>query len=415
MRRVFTSPSGDVPTVSAAPTSGTGPARREVLGLFGSAAALLASRTGAIAQQKPIKIGISTALTGAVAYGGTAQVRAAQIAADEINAKGGINGRPLVLVARDDEHNPTKHVANVRELIEKEGVNVVIGPTTSPGGLAVAPIVNDELKVPWIGAVSSATDIIQNQAWRDKKPNYMFRYSMYDAGQLTKMVDFASANFAKDKLGIIVENSGLGEAGRTEMDRQLREKGTPPVAIEQFNFRDVDMTAQLGRIQRAGGEGLLYVGQVAEASAMVRTMAKLDYHPKVISIWGISTSTFWNNVKDLGEGIYVTTTATPDGPQTPEREAFIAEFEKRHGKGSLTAFAFALHSYDVVKLIEVAMGKSGPDDPAKLRASLEDIPSFKGLLRTFDRPVFTFERHDALLPEDLLVCRWTKGKMLAVS
>lgn len=412
MRRASTIPVGDSATASA---SGVSRPRREFLGMMGSTAAFLASRTGALAQQKPIKIGISTALTGAVAYGGTAEVRAAQIAADEINAKGGIDGRPIVLVTRDDEHNPTKHVANVRELVEKEGVNIVMGPTTSPGGLAVAPIINGELKVPWISPISSATDIVRNQAWRDKQPNYMFRYSMYDAGQLTKIVDFAVANFTKNKLAILVENSGLGEAGRTEMDRQLREKGIPPVAVEQFNFRDVDMTAQLGRIQRAGGEGILYVGQVAEATAMMRTTAKLDYHPNIISIWGIANGQFWSNVKDLGEGVYVATTATPDGPQSPEREAFVAEFEKRHGKGSLTAFPFALHSYDVVKVIDAAMRKGGSDDPAKLRAALEEIPTFKGLLKGFDRPLFTAERHDALLPEDLIVCRWTKGKMLAVT
>lgn len=382
--------------------------------LAGLAALALLLPGAALAQGKPIRIGISTALTGPLGYAGTIEIRSAQIAVDEINAKGGIGGRKLELVTRDDEHNPTKHVAAVRELVEKEGVAVMMGPTVSTGGIAVAPIVNDELKVPLIGPIASATEIVWNQAWKDKKPNYMFRYSMYDIGQLSAVVDFATANFKKDKLAILVENSGLGEAGRTEMSRLLREKGVPPVAVEQFNVRDVDMTAQLGRIQRAGGEAVLFVGQVAEATAMLRTMAKLDFHPQVISIWGIANAQFWNTAKDLGEGVYVTTTATPDGPQSPERQAFVAEFEKRHGKGSVTAYPFALHSYDVVYVIEAALKQVGPDDPKKLRDAFENIPSFKGLLKTFDRPLFTFERHDALLPEDLVVTRWTKGQMLPV-
>lgn len=387
--------------------------RRRVLAVCAAVATLLP--IAAFAQGKPIRIGISTALSGPLGYAGTIQVRSAQIAIDEINAKGGINGRKLELVTRDDEHNPTKHVAAVRELVEKEGVAVLLGPTTSTGGLAVAPILNDELHVPMVLPLASATDIVWNQAWRDKKPNYLFRYGMFDLGQLTALVEFANTNFPKNKLAILVENSGLGEAGRTEMDRLLREKGNAPVAVEQFNVRDVDMTAQLGRIQRAGGEGVLFVGQVAEATAMLRTMAKLDFRPKVISIWGIANIQFWNAAKDLGEGVYVMTTATPDGPQSPERQAFVAEYEKRHGKGSLTAYPFALHSYDVVKVIETAMKQSGPDDPKKLRDALENIPTFTGLLKTFDRPLFTPDRHDALLASDLLVTRWSKGQMLPVN
>ena len=106
--------------------------------------------------------------------------------------------------------------------------------------------------------------------------------------------------------------------------------------------------------------------------------------------------------------------ATPDGPQSKARQAFVEEFERRHGKGSITTFPGAIHSYDIVKLIEIAVRKSGSDDPSKIRDGLEDIPNFKGLLREFNRPVFTRDRHDALLPEDLVMTRWSNGQMLPV-
>jgi branched-chain amino acid transport system substrate-binding protein len=228
-------------------------------------------------------------MTGPVAFAGVTTVRAAQIAVDEINAKGGINGRKLELVPRDDEHNPTKHVAAVRELVEKEGVSVLFGPTASTAGLAVAPILNDELHVPMILPHAAATDIVWNKAWREKKPNYMFRYGMFDAGQARSLVEFATKKLNKTKLGIIVENSGWGEGGRAEMTNALKEMKLTPVAEEKFNFKDTDLTPQLGRAQRAGAEVILFYGQVAEATAMMRSAAKMGYRPPVVSAWGIAT------------------------------------------------------------------------------------------------------------------------------
>jgi len=366
------------------------------------------------AQGKPIKIGVPQAMTGAVGWAGVTSTRAAQLAADEINAKGGINGRKLEIVVRDDEHNPTKHVAAVRELVEKESVSVLFGPTASTAGLAVAPILNDELHVPMILPYSAATEIVWNKAWQDKKPNFLYRYGMFDSGQAKALVEFATKKLKKTKFAIVVENSGWGEGGRVEMAKTLKEMNLTPVAEEKFNFKDTDLTAQLGRAQRAGADTLLFYGQVAEATAMLRSMAKTGYRPTVVSAWGIANAQFWSNAKELGEGVYVLTTATPDGPQSKPRQAFVEEFERRHGKGSITTFPGAIHSYDIVKLIEIAIRKSGSDDPGKIRDGLEDIPTFKGLLRDFNRPVFTRDRHDALLPEDLLMTKWSNGQMLPV-
>jgi len=383
-----------------------------ILAALALALGLTAPRAGA--QSKPIRLGIPQAMTGPVAFAGVTTARAAQIAVDEINAKGGINGRKLELVTRDDEHNPTKHVAAVRELVEKEGVSVLFGPTASTAGLAVAPILNDELNVPMILPHAAATEIVWNKAWQEKKPNYMFRYGMFDSGQAKSLVEFATRKLGKKKLGIVVENSGWGEGGRSEMTKTLKELSLAPVAEEKFNFKDTDFTPQLGRAQRAGAEVVLFYGQVAEATAMMRSMAKMGYRPTVVSAWGIANLQFWNNAKELGEGVYVLSTATPDGPQPKARQAFLEEFEKRHGKGSISTFPGALHSYDIVKLIEIAIRKAGSDDPKKIRDALEDIATFTGVLREFKRPVFTRDRHDALLPDDLIMTRWSAGQMLPV-
>ena len=129
------------------------------LGLRLAAGALAASLATLVPShaQEPIRIGFAGALTGPAAFVGVEIKRGAEIAIDEINAKGGIKGRKLLLVSRDDEHNPVKTVAQYRELVEREKVVAIVGATNSASMLAVTPIVNDTLKVPVICPATDAT------------------------------------------------------------------------------------------------------------------------------------------------------------------------------------------------------------------------------------------------------------------
>ena len=128
-----------------------------------------------IACAQDIKIGFAGALTGPAAYVGLEIKRGAEIAIDEINEKGGVKGHKLVLVARDDEHNPVRTVAQYRELVERENVVAMIGASNSASMLAVAPIVNDTLQVPVICPTTDATAITENDAKKEGRDNYLFR------------------------------------------------------------------------------------------------------------------------------------------------------------------------------------------------------------------------------------------------
>src|SRR3954471_13983015 len=99
------------------------------LGLRLSAATILTSLAMLVpaAGQEPIKLGFSGAMSGPAAFVGTEIRRGAEIAIDEINQKGGIGGRKLVVVSRDDDHNPVKTVAQYRELVEREKVVAILG------------------------------------------------------------------------------------------------------------------------------------------------------------------------------------------------------------------------------------------------------------------------------------------------
>ena len=374
------------------------------------AASALAS-TSALAQE-PIKIGYAGALTGPVAPLGNDIRRGAEIAVDEINAKGGINGRKLLLVARDDEHNPVKTVAQYRELVEREKVVAMVGATNSASMLAVAPIVNDTLKVPVICPATDATAITENDAAKQGRDNYLFRVGMYGTGQANFMVDTMVKKFGHTKVGLLTWTGGWGVTGRGELQRRLKENGLTPVADETFDNNDTDMTAQIIKLKNAGAQSILNYALVRENTFVVQTKAKLSDSTPYVSAWGIAGSSFWKAAGAAAEGVLTSTTITSDGPQPPERMALINEYHKRYNEEiSLPASMFG--AYDAVKLFALVIARDGID-PVKIRAGLENIPEFKGALKHFTRPVFTKDRHNAITEEDMIMGRWTDGKLLEV-
>ena len=202
-------------------------------GLATAVAAFLATFGAASAQD--VKIGYSGALSGPASFTGLDIKRGAEMAIDEINAKGGVKGRKLVLVSRDDEHNPVRTVAQYRELVERERVVAMLGATNSASMLAVTPIVNETLKVPVICPATDATAITENDAAKAGQDNYLFRIGMYGTGQANFITDTMVKRFGHTKVALLNWTGGWGVTGRTELQRRLKEHGLTPVADETFD------------------------------------------------------------------------------------------------------------------------------------------------------------------------------------
>ncbi len=373
----------------------------------------VASLTGmASSHAQDVRLGFAGALSGPASFVGVEIKRGAEIAIDEINAKGGVKGHKLVLIARDDEHNPVKTVAAYRELVEREHVVGMIGATNSASMLAVAPIVNDTLKVPVICPATDATAITENDAQKKGRINYLFRVGMYGSGQANFMVDTMVKKFGHKKIGLLTWTGGWGVTGRGELRRRLKELGLTPVADETFDNNDTDMTAQIIKLKNAGAQSILNYALVRENTFVVKTQDKLKDTTPYVSAWGIAGPAFWKAAGESADGVLTSTTVTIDGPQTPARQAFIDAYKKRY-KETMSAAVFAVGAYDAVYLFKTAMENKG-FKPDEIRAGLENISEFDGLVKHFKRPVFTKARHNAMTEDDMIMARWTNGKLLEI-
>jgi branched-chain amino acid transport system substrate-binding protein len=384
--------------------------KRTASGLTVIAAALLASVGASSAQD--IKIGYSGALSGPASFTGLDIRRGAELAVDEINAKGGVKGRKLVLVSRDDEHNPVRTVAQYRELVERERVVAMLGATNSASMLAVTPIVNDTLKVPVICPATDATAITENDAAKAGRENYLFRIGMYGTGQANFIVDTMVKRFGHTKVALLNWTGGWGVTGRAELQRRLKEHGLTPVADETFDSNDTDMTPQIIKIKNAGAQSILNYALVRENTLVAQTKQRLGDDTPYASAWGIAGPAFWKAAGTAAEGILSSTTITIDGPQSAERRALLDAYRKRYNQ-EMDAPTSVFGAYDAVYLFKLVMERDGTD-PQAIRAGLENVPAFKGLIKDFKRPVFTKERHNAITEEDMIMTRWTNGKMLEI-
>ncbi|HEY9067474.1 MAG TPA: ABC transporter substrate-binding protein, partial [Burkholderiaceae bacterium] len=204
------------------------------------AAASLASTLALAAD--PIKIGVDGPFTGGSSSMGVSMRDGVRLAVDEINKAGGVLGRPLQVVERDDEAKNERGVQIAQEFVNKEKVVAVVGYINTGVALASQRFLQDA-KIPVMNNV--ATGSIVTHQFDDQPDNYIFRNAAHDSIQAPMIVEEAITRRGFKKVAILADSTNYGQLGRQDLEKALELKGIKPVAVEKFNIKDVDMTAQL--------------------------------------------------------------------------------------------------------------------------------------------------------------------------
>src|SRR3954453_19859345 len=172
-----------------------------------------------LAAQETMKLGLVAAMSGQSAKSGEAIVRGLAIAIDEINAGGGVLGKKLQLIVRDDESNPAKGVIAARELVQREKVVTLFGGLDTPVSMAIVPFANQS-KVPFMGVWAAGTPITRNGA----AENYVFRVSAVDVLVDKALVDYAIRKYATKNPGMILINNPWVESNEFGLKEALAEQ-----------------------------------------------------------------------------------------------------------------------------------------------------------------------------------------------
>ena len=369
-------------------------------------ASLVAAAAAANAQD--IKLGYNGDLSASPsAQSGQAAVLGMEAAISDINAAGGVLGKKLVLVTRDDTSAPPKSIQNMSELIDSEKVSAVFGPTNSGNAMAWKHIANQK-KVPVIGNVGSGTDITKPMS--PGADNYMFRVSMVDREQVAALMAYVKKNTAQSKVvGLMAETTGYGQGGLKDMEELAKVQDIKIAATERFGVGDTDMTSQLSKMKSAGVDTVVVWAQGTPIAQLVRSMEKINYFPLVLTSWAADNITFYDAAgKTLAEKpIFMRTVSETRTPA--QQKLFDRVGPKLKAPGS---FSFALHGYDSVQLYAAAVKQANSFDGPAVRVALEDLKApVQGVLKTYDKP-FSKTNHEALTAKDLVWIRWKDGKLM---
>jgi branched-chain amino acid transport system substrate-binding protein len=343
---------------------------------------------------EPIKIGVSGPFTGGSAPMGVSMRDGVKLAVAEINAKGGVLGRPLQMVERDDEAKNERGVQIAQELINKEKVVATVGYINTGVALASQRFYQDA-KIPVMNNV--ATGSIVTKQFADQPENYIFRNSANDTIQSSMIVHEAIENRKFKKVAILADSTNYGQLGREDLEKALEKKGVKPVAVEKYNLKDVDMTAQLLKAKQAGAEAVLTYGIGPELAQIANGMEKLGWKVPMIGSWTLSMGNFIDNAGKNGNGARMPQTFIQD-PSTPKRKAFIDAYVKTYNppNGRMPSPVSAAQGYDSVYLLAAAIKQAGSTDGPKIRAALESLSDkIDGVVTTYNTP-YTRDNHEAI-------------------
>lgn len=359
------------------------------------------------AQAQDIRIGFNADQSGtAAAELGMAGRHGFELAIEDVNKAGGVLGRKLVGVVRDDTGAPPKSIQNMTELIDSEKVAAVIGPTNSGNALAWLHIPQQK-KIPVIVPMATATDITKR--YSGEAQNYTFRVSMVDREQVALLLAYAVKSSKNKKIGFIADSTGFGSQGLKDATEVLALHGLKFAAIEKFGPKDTDMTSQLAKIRDAGADTVLIYGLADGNAHTLRSMEKINYMPTAIGTWGNMSTVLLNTAgKKLAEHLIFATSTAEDS--NPRAAALATRVRARYPQ--MVTFVTAAQAYDSVLLLTAAIKQAGTTDGAKVASALETgLPDVQGVVKLYHNP-FTKTNHEGLSVEDFHLARWKDGKVV---
>lgn len=346
-----------------------------------------------------IKIGLNMELSGVAAGYGQQQKQGAEFAIQEINQKGGIKGKKVQLIIKDNKSD-TAESATITSNLASKGVLAIVGPATTGNTKAAIP----NLLHSQIPAITpSATDDTVT-FYNGKKQDYIFRSCFQNRLQGTVLAKFASTQLHAKKVVLIGDNSneyavGLADAFKKTYKGQI-------VAEENFVTGDKDFQAILTKVKHKTFDTLYIPGYYNEASLIIKQARELGIHQAILGADGFSDPALVRiaGTKNMSNVYYSNHYSTKTNVNT-RAQAFLTAFEKKyhHAPGTFQAL-----SYDAVYMLKEAMEKTNNLNSIEIKNQLSQLKNFEGVTgyMTMDK------KHNPR--KDVAIIGLTKGKETSV-
>lgn len=323
--------------------------------------------------------------------------------ADQLNAKGGINGRQVKLVVLDNKSDETESVLAVKKLIDSEKVVAIIGASASGTSLAMVDTVQKE----GVPLISLATNSKIVEPVSDRK--WVFKMAQSDAIVANNMINYAKSKGAQ-KIAMLYMNNAFGDGGKKALAKAAADNGLSIVFEDKFEATDKEMSAQLAKIKGSEAQAVLIWAIPPSASIVTRNYRELGLNLPLIHSHGIANKNFLDLAGDAANGIVlpvgkiVVAEQLPDSD--PQKQALLSYAKDFTAKYNSPPNTFGGHAWDAFNMVVNAIKEAG-GDRSKIRDSLEKTKNFVGISGVFN---MSDKDHNGLDQSSMVMVEVKDGK-----
>ncbi len=349
----------------------------------------------------PIKIGGIFATTGPAAALGQPEADTARMIEEMVNAEGGIDGRPLQIIIRDTKGDETEALKAIMELVEKEGVIAIAGPSRSGTTLGIIDAI-EKAEVPLVSCAAAAKITTPVKKW-------VFKTPQTDAHAVETIFGYLNDK-GISKIAVISASSGFGVAGLEQLEAQAEGAGIAITTAEQFQDTDTDMTSQLTRIKGTDAEAVVCWGIGPAPALVAKNMMQLQMEIPLIQSHGVANKRFIEAAGDAANGVILPAgkllVADQLDDSEAQKEVLLAYKEAFETKYERDADTFGGHSWDAVQIILAGI-REGGEDRAAVRDAIESTTGFIGTGGVFN---YTAEDHYGLTADAFVMIEIVDGE-----
>jgi len=325
------------------------------------------------AAAETIKIGSFLAVTGPAAFLGDPEKKTLELYVDRINETGGVLGKKLELILYDTGLDAKKAVSFTKRLVEQDGVDVIIGGTTTGETMAVIKAVDPQMTFVSLAGASVVVEPVKK--WVFKTPHT-------DRMAVAKVFE----DMKKDgitKIGAIAGSGGFDKSCMKNANELAGQYGLTIAASETYGSGDTDVTPQLTKIKNAGVQATLFCGFGAPATIVTKNYAQLGLDGPLYHNHGSCSKRFIQGSGEAAEGVRIPCAALVVADQLkgsdPQKAETVAYTQVYTAKYNEEVSTFGGHAYDALMLVVNAIKTAGGTDKEKVRAALEQTSNFVGV------------------------------------
>lgn len=328
------------------------------------------------ASGETIKIGYFGPLTGGTAQAGQAAQNGVQIAINQLNENGGVNGQQLELISYDDKSSPEEAVKAATKLVQSDKVNAIFGSLHSANVQAAAPVIEESKTVCVAGGTSPS--------WLEQGNKYLFRSISNSTISAKQLAQYADAQGYK-KVALFTSNDEYGISGADEFKKASEQYGIEFVASETMTNGDRDFTGQFAKINAAKPDATFIWCLGDDLGAVTKQLRQSGFDGPILGSESYTLPEILENAGDATNNVYFAAQylVYEDPEEAPEdnMKEFLTAYMDEYGAAPMSDNAF--RAYDGVMMIAKAMEDSGAVSGEELRDAYNNIDGYEGLAGTF--------------------------------